>query len=496
VLFKCLGVDHIAGFTPSWKNHLSKPNVSRTEMQTLMQELSEKRADVEEALSNACAHGAQFADIRLESSEGTSISLKDGMTKINSSNELGAGIRAFLDGAWGFAYTTQVNRNGLINCAERAVSLAKAVFTRAEKFSIDVPVFEATVKPTVQQLPPHVSIADKLNYVLRQEQEAKETDDRVNSTEIGYSDVVLRKIIANSEGTYIDETAVRSIARAMIFAKEGALRQSGYKARGDSKGFELFSDDGNIGRIAAAQAVSLLDAKPAPSGQFEAMLDPSLSGVFAHEAFGHAAEADAIISGTSILAGKLTQTIGSDAVTIVDDPSLKSYGYMAYDDEGIRTQRKVLMERGILQSYLTDIETGSRLGLGSNGSARVQRYDAPPIVRMSNTFFEPGDFTFEELLEGFSGIYFIGWQYGYTTPATGMLTFKSREAYIVEHGELRDHLRDAALSAMTLEVLHNISAIGKTLAFDPGTCGKGGQMTPNTTGGAYMRVSDVVVGGI
>ena len=465
-------------------------------MQPLMQERSEKKADIEEALSIACAHGAQFSDIRLESSEGTSISTKDGITKINSSNELGAGIRAFLDGAWGFAYTTQVDRKGLVDCAERAVSLAKAVFARAEKFSIDVAVFEDTVTPSVQLLPTRISIADKLNYVLNQEQEAKETDSRVNSTEVGYNDIVVRKIIANSEGTYIDETTVRSIARAMIFAKEGALRQSGYKTRGDSKGFELFSGDADIGRTAASQAVSLLDAKPAPSGQFDAMLDPSLSGVFAHEAFGHAAEADAIISGTSILAGKLKQKVGSDAVTIVDDPSLQSYGYLAYDDEGTQTRRKVLMERGILQSYLTDIETGSRLGVGSNGSARAQRYDDPPIVRMSNTFFEPGDYTFEELLDGFSGIYFVGWQYGYTTPTTGMLTFKSREAYVVEHGELRDHLRDAALSAMTLEVLHNISAVGQTLAFDPGTCGKAGQMTPNTTGGTYMRVSDVVVGGI
>jgi TldD protein len=461
-----------------------------------MQELSEKRDDIEQALSTARERGAQFADIRLESSEGTSISAKDGMTKINSSNELGAGIRAFLEGAWGFAYTTQVDRRGMTNCAERAISLAKAVYERAEKFSIEVPAFEDTVKTTAQRLPTQVSVADKLSYVLQQEREAKETDTRVSSTEIGYSDIVLHKIIANSEGTYVDETVVRSIARAMIFAKEGALRQSGYKAKGDSRGFELFLDGADIGRTAATQAVSLLDAKPAPSGQFDAVLDPSLSGVFAHEAFGHAAEADAIISGTSILAGKLTQKIGSDAVTIIDDPSLRSYGYMAYDDEGIQTRRKVLLERGILQTYLTDVETGSRLGLGSNGSARAQRYDAPPIVRMSDTFFEPGDYSFEELLEGFSGIYFIGWQYGYTTPTTGMLTFKSREAYAVERGELRDHLRDAALSAMTLEVLHNINAIARTLSFDPGTCGKAGQMTPNTTGGAYMHVSDVVVGGM
>jgi len=201
-----------------------------------MQELSEKRDDVEEALSAARERGAQFADIRLESSDGTSISAKDGITKINSSNELGAGIRAFLEGAWGFAYTTEVDHRGLTDCAERAVSLAKAVYERAEKFSIEVPAFEDTVKTAVQRLPTQVSIADKLGYVLRQEREAKEADKRVSSTEIGYTDIVLHKIIANSEGTYVDETVVRSIARAMVFAKEGALRQSGYKAKGDSKG--------------------------------------------------------------------------------------------------------------------------------------------------------------------------------------------------------------------------------------------------------------------
>lgn len=461
-----------------------------------MRDLSERRDDIDEVLSKARARGAQFADIRLESSEGTSISAKDGITKISSANELGAGIRAFLEGGWGFAYTTQIDRSGLTDCAEHAVDLAKAVREQAEKFSIDVPVFEDVVKTTVLRLPTEVPVAEKLDFVLQQERESKKTDPRISSSEIGYNDVVLHKIIANSEGTYIDQVVVRSIARAMVYAKEGALRQSGYKAKGDSMGFELFENGADIGRTAATQAVSLLNTNPAPSGTFDALLDPSLAGVFAHEAFGHASEADAVISGTSILAGKLQQKIGSDAVTIVDDPSLPSYGYMAYDDEGIRTRRKLLMERGILESYLTDVETGSRLGLGSNGSARAQRYDAPPIVRMSNTFFEPGGYSFEELLEGFDGIYFVGWQYGYTTPTTGMLTFKSREAYIVERGELRDHLRDAALSAMTLEILNNITAIERTLKFDPGTCGKGGQMTPNTTGGAHVRVRDVVVGGM
>ena len=462
----------------------------------MRQELNDKRDDINEVLSTAKELGAQFADIRLETSEGTSISVKDGKTKISSPSELGAGIRAFLKGAWGFAYTTQIDIKGLIECAESAVKLSKALYERAEKFSIDVPVFDDKVRINVTFDPTSVPISDKLEYVLRQDKEAMEIDKRISSTEIGYTDIVSQKIIANSEGTYVDETTVRSIARAMIFAKEGAIRQAGYKARGGSSGFELFSHDADIGKLAANQAVLLLDAVPAPSGKFDAIFDPSLSGVFVHEAFGHASEADAVITGTSVLGGKLGEKLGSDLVTIVDDPTLDSYGSMAYDDEGVQTKRKVLMEKGIMKSYLMDIETGSRLGYRSNGSARSQRYDSPPIVRMSNTFFEPGDLKFDELLEGFNGLYFVGWQYGYTTPSTGMLTFKSREAYLVEGGELKKHLRDAALSGMTLEMLHSIDGMAANLEFDPGTCGKNGQMSPNTTGGTHMRVRDVVVGGM
>jgi TldD protein len=460
------------------------------------QELNDKRDDINEVLSAAKELGAQFADMRLETSEGTLISVKDGKTKISSSNELGAGIRAFLEGAWGFAYTTQIDIKGLMECAKSAVKLSKALYKRAEKFSIDVPVFDDKVRTNVISDPTSIPIGDKLEYVLRQDKEAMEIDKRISSTEIGYTDIVSQKIIANSEGTYVDETTVRSIARAMIFAKEGSIRQAGYKARGGSSGFELFSHDADIGKLAANQAVLLLDAVPAPSGKFDAIFDPSLSGVFVHEAFGHASEADAVITGTSVLGGKLGEKLGSDLVTIVDDPTLDSYGFMAYDDEGVQTKRKVLMERGVMKSYLMDIETGSRLGYGSNGSARSQRYDSPPIVRMSNTFFEPGDLKFDELLEGFNGLYFVGWQYGYTTPSTGMLTFKSREAYLVEGGELKKHLRDAALSGMTLEMLHSIDAMAANLEFDPGTCGKNGQMSPNTTGGTHMRVRDVVVGGM
>lgn len=462
----------------------------------MRQELNDKRDDINEVLSAAKELGAQFADMRLETSEGTLISVKDGKTKISSSNELGAGIRAFLEGAWGFAYTTQIDIKGLMECAKSAVKLSKALYKRAEKFSIDVPVFDDKVRTNVISDPTSIPIGDKLEYVLRQDKEAMEIDKRISSTEIGYTDIVSQKIIANSEGTYVDETTVRSIARAMIFAKEGSIRQAGYKARGGSSGFELFSHDADIGKLAANQAVLLLDAVPAPSGKFDAIFDPSLSGVFVHEAFGHASEADAVITGTSVLGGKLGEKLGSDLVTIVDDPTLDSYGFMAYDDEGVQTKRKVLMEKGVMKSYLMDIETGSRLGYGSNGSARSQRYDSPPIVRMSNTFFEPGDLKFDELLEGFNGLYFVGWQYGYTTPSTGMLTFKSREAYLVEGGELKKHLRDAALSGMTLEMLHSIDGMAANLEFDPGTCGKNGQMSPNTTGGTHMRVRDVVVGGM
>ncbi|MFX1298547.1 MAG: TldD/PmbA family protein, partial [Promethearchaeota archaeon] len=232
--------------------------------------------------------------------------------------------------------------------------------------------------------------------------------------------------------------------------------------------------------------------------KFTVIMDPTLTGVFVHEAFGHACEADAVLSGESILANKLGSKIGLEIVTIIDDPTLKgNFGYYPYDSEGTPSQKTVLVQNGILKNYLHSLETASRLKMQPTGNARAQNYQTVPIVRMSNTYFKPGAWKLEELLEEVqNGLFLEGWTYGYTDPTKGSFTFKCRQAHKIEKGERTELLRDAGLSGMTLEILNHVIGIGRGLEFSDGYCGKDNQYAPVTDGGSHVACSDVIVGGL
>ncbi|MDK2383736.1 MAG: TldD/PmbA family protein, partial [Candidatus Korarchaeota archaeon] len=261
-------------------------------------------------------------------------------------------------------------------------------------------------------------------------------------------------------------------------------------------GLEVVEGTG-IAEEAAKRAVEALSAKPAPPGPHPAILDPKLAGVFIHEAFGHAAEGDAVVNNESILTGKLGEKVGSEVVSVVDDPTIEGlYGFYRYDDEGTESRRKYIVKEGILSGYMTNLETASKLGIEPTGNARSMDYSNPPIVRMSNTFIDRGDWTLEEMLSDMKrGIYAFGSLYGYTDPAKGQFMFKAEGGWLIENGELKQRLREVAITGMTLEVLNNMDAVGKDLSHDPGMCGKMGQWVPVTTGAPHVRVSRLVFGG-
>jgi TldD protein len=209
------------------------------------------------------------------------------------------------------------------------------------------------------------------------------------------------------------------------------------------------------------------------------LMDSKLAGVFIHEAFGHAAEADHVLQGSSILSGKIGETIAGKNVTIVDDPTIEEFGFFPFDDEGVKAERKILVENGILKSYLHSRETAKKLK-GKPGNARSEGIDFP-IVRMSNTFLMPGDYRFDELLELCrNGVYLIGSKGGETNPATGYFHFSAQYGYIIRNGEISEMIRDVGLMGY-LEILNNIK-IGRNLNFDPGFCGKASQTVPVADG--------------
>lgn len=456
------------------------------------------------AIDHAMKLGAKFADIRIESAQGTNIIVMDGKTRMmNAQQEAGCGLRAFMDGVWGFVSTSRLTRASVKEAAESAVKMAKAAKARAKiTFEIvDGKAVKAEDNYRFKERPSEVPLEEKLRFVLDQDKAMKGADSRITSTNTRYDDQESERVVANSFGTLVRAKEVWVLGACAAWARSEGVMQRGHASNGSVGGFELMRTDVShrLGPDAAAQALRLLDSKPAPAGKFVVILDNKMTGMLAHEAFGHACEADAILAGASVLEGKVGTRVANEGISLVDDPTVKgTFGYFALDWEGVKAKKHVLIENGILKGFMHNLESSSRLGVQPNGSARAQAFSSTPIIRMSNTYIAAGDRKKEELFEGLKhGLLIQGNQYGYVEPAKGQFMFKCDEAHEIRNGEIGQRYRDASVSGLILEVLNNVEGIGNDFSLgDPGYCGKSGQVARTTDGGPHLRVADMVVGGL
>ena len=435
---------------------------------------------------------ADYVDLRVNESKNTVIVMKDGkIQEIRSGSDFGGSVRVLKNGSWGFAYTTQLSK--LNEMAESALKLAKS--TKSDVELNEVNSYKDDVKFKAKLLPSKVSLDEKKEIVHDADAAAK--IEQIVSTTVNYVDGEGTTLYLNSEGTSLtmEESRVAMFINAVAASEEGI--QFGHKSIGGSRGFEVIKDHDieNFGRTAALKAVRLLNAKSPPSGSFPVVLDPELTGVFIHEALGHASEADLILQNDSILKNKLGTQIGSNLVTIIDDASMDAFGYYPYDAEGVKTSENILVKNGVLSSLLSSRETASKLGINSSGNARSS-VGEQPIVRMSNTYLKPGDQSFDELLEGMKdGIYLKGSRGGQVDTGKGVFQFNAAESFIIKDGEIKDPLRDVSLSGSIMEILNNVDALGSDFKMGVGFCGKSGQTVPVGDGGPHVRVSKATVGG-
>jgi TldD protein len=456
------------------------------------------------SIDHALKSGAEYADVRIENADGTNIVVMDGKTKtMSAQHESGCGLRAFVGGAWGFSSSNILTRPSLKDAAEAAVRMAKASKSKV-KFKYDIksgrPV-KAKEQYRCKEMPSDVAIEEKVSFVLSLDRSMSSLDARISSTNARYDDLEVDRVIANSFGTEVSTIERWTLAACSAWASSGGVIQHGHSAIGNVGGYELMRGDSaaKLGIDAASQGLRLLDSKPAPAGKFTCILDNKMTGILAHEAFGHACEADGILSSSSVLEGRLGKKVAHESISMFDDPTIKStFGHFSYDWEGIRAKKHTLIEDGILKEFLHNIETSSRMGMEPNGAARSQGYSRPPIIRMSNTFIGPGDMKKDELFEEVkNGLLIQGSQYGYVEPAKGQFMFKCDEAYDIVRGDIGQRYRDASLSGVILEVLHNIAGVANDFVLgDPGYCGKGGQDARVTDGGPHICVTDMVVGGL
>ena len=461
--------------------------------------------EIKKALDFVRANHAKYADIRLDKGYTTAIELRDGVFREMSYGiDQGMGVRVLYKNSWGFSSSNDLAHGTLKGAFEDALSIASALSESSKKGEavtmVDVkPINDHfTLKPKIN--PDVVSIEEKKEMVKDAYNAAKEHSELIKSISILYLDGYQEQIYANSEGTYLVMENPGVFMRVGVVARKGEVLQEGRESVGAVAGFEFIEAENpvKVAVEAADKAVRLLDAELPPAGELPVIMDNKLTGVFMHEALGHAAEADHVLYGESILKGKLGEEIAYERLTVADDPTIESsHGFYRYDDEGVRSNRTEVIKNGVLVSYLHSRETAGRLGASPTANARAADYSDIPLVRMSNTVIEEGNWQFDEMLKDIPfGIYAKGMRGGQVDTVKGEFQFSAEEAFLIENGTLSKRLKNVSLSGRTLDVLKHIDAVGNdkkrgTIGF----CGKDGQDVPVCEYAPHVRVTKIMVGG-
>ncbi len=420
----------------------------------------------------------------------------------------GVGVRVLVNGTWGFSSTGSLEKADIERAVRDATAAAEASSAgRLEKIErlADCELAVGDFRSgDAAELATHTT-EEKTALVVEAEKRTREASDRIRSAMSRYTELVDEKWIVSTDGAdaHIEDAKAEFVIAAT--AASGDDMVMSYQGAGVTGGWpELFArwtPEELSGRVAKT-SVDLLDAPYAPGGRATVVLAPDLVGLLAHEAIGHTVEADFILSG-SAAAGKLGEKVGSEHVTLVDSGSVcigaeSAGGIVLVDDEGVPAQKTVVIENGVLKSYLHDRESAARFGVKPTGNSRAWLYRDVPIIRMRNTYLEPanGDgSTLDELVAGIDDGFLLKGANSGQADATAEFMFGVQEAYEIKNGKLGKLMRGATISGDAFEVLKSVDAVSSDFEWAIGTghCGKG-QPAKVDGGGPYVRCK-LTIGG-
>jgi TldD protein len=309
-----------------------------------------------------------------------------------------------------------------------------------------------------------------------------------------------RTLIVRGDGVVMADERFHSLFAVQVTVERKGTIQTGYEVRAfqaDPGDFWARVSPLEVGRQALARALLMLEASPCPAGRMPVVLSGQAGGTMIHEACGHGLEADIIQKDYSVYRDRLGEEVASPLVTLVDDATIPgAYGSYGVDDEGTPARRNILIDRGILRSYLTDVQSAQKGGIPLSGNGRRGSYRNLPIPRMSNTFLLPGEERLESILEmAGSGLLVTKMGGGQVNPTSGDFVFQVTEAFLIEKGKIGRPVRGATLIGNGPEALRQIEAVGNDLHFEPGMCGKDGQSVPVTDGQPSLLIRSLLVGG-
>ena len=449
-------------------------------------------------LQKAVSTGADYAEIFAENTVNHSISMiASKVDGIKDTVIAGAAVRVYKGLRSVMASTVDMSEEGLLKCAESA---AEALGQGTAQ--IDIVLKErlfGDVHP-VKIVPSSCGNAEKVALLKEGYFAAKEYDPSVVQVSGSLLDVDHKILIANTEGTYAQDRQIRTRMAISAVADKGMGTQTGSCSPGRRMGLETFTeliDPKNVGITAAKQAVTMAGAGYCPAGVMPVAIDNGFGGVIFHEACGHGLEASSVAYGQSVFAGKLGQQIANPKVTAIDDGTIpNAWGSINIDDEGTPAQKNVLIENGILKSYMIDKMGGRRMGMASTGNSRRQSYAYTPTSRMTNTYIAAGEDKNEDIIASIEyGLYAASMGGGSVNPVTGEFNFSVNEGYIIRNGKICEPVRGAALVGKGSEVIQNIDMVGSDLDMGQGMCGSSSGSVPTNVGQPLIRVSTITVGG-
>jgi TldD protein len=438
---------------------------------------------------------ADHIEVHLEETEATAVSYRGReLETVTRTRDGGGNVRVLVNGGWGFVSFNSLE--DMDHRIEQAVERARLAGDGNSEFAQVAPVND---KVTIDdEHDPRLISLDEKKKLLDEYNEAMWSVSGLRTSVIGYGDSFRRSILLNSAGSHISQERADVTLRVnAVAAGDGDVQQSGISL-GSRGSFNAVRGLHSQVTETAEKARALVAAPQAKGGEYTVVLDPVLAGVFVHEAFGHLSEADHIYENPQLREVMvLGREFGGQHLNITDDATLTGLrGGYAFDDEGTPGQKVELIKEGRLNARLHSRETAARMKEAPSGNARAISFRHPPIVRMGNTFIEPGDVTFQQMIGDIQeGIYARNW-YGGTT-SMEMFTFSAGEAYMIRNGRVEELIRPVVLSGNVFETLKRIDAIGDDLDMNQGGgCGKGGQSPLAVSNGSpHIRIRQCLVGG-
>ncbi|MBD3192958.1 MAG: hypothetical protein GF308_20130 [Candidatus Heimdallarchaeota archaeon] len=433
---------------------------------------------LEKCLHTTTVNQANLVQLRGQERVMTICTLKNGLVEEFSKVSLsGVGTRVLTDEcSWGFSSTNIVDFDNVNQSLQNAVKLAKAASgLKSEKITlepskaIDEEVVVSPDKP-IQDL----SMEELVEIPLEAYKGVKAVGDRIKNSVITYISIDDEKYFLSSEEVHLKQKLSRVMLFVNVIAKSNGVTCPASENYGHSGGLELFDKKSPyvLGEQVGKKAVQLLEAKAPPAGKFQVVIHPTLCATLLHEALGHPLEADLAMAGGGF-SDRIGELVSSELATIYDSGQISGgLGYFPFDDEGIECKRTVLIENGILKSYLHDRTSAAISNTSPTGNSHAWDYSVEPLIRQTNIGLEAGTFTQEEMIEDIKEGLFLTGTFGGQANVSGDFTFGFQSANWIRKGELAEELRGANVAGNAIEVFKTIDAIGREAVLRPGACGK------------------------